>query len=53
MIPVPIVHSAVRGDRRDPGVIGPDEPTATGVGSCRIAFIELTDVARRRLKAIS
>jgi hypothetical protein len=46
---MPVVHGAIR-DRycRNSGVVGPDESAATGIGSRRIAFVQLTDVARRR-----
>lgn len=45
---MPIVHGAVRGDRRNPSVVGPDNAAATGIGSRRLAFIEFADVPYRR-----
>ncbi len=50
---MPIMHGPVRGHRGNAGVVRPDEAAAGGIGSRCIAFIELADVARRRLKAIS
>lgn len=48
VVSVPIVRDPVRGDRGHPSGTRPDEPAATRRGSSRIAFIQLTDVPRRR-----
>ena len=47
VIPVPIVHGAVRGHRGDAIIARPNEPAATRRGSSCIAFIQFADVAGR------